>query len=573
MARTRRAAAAATRSGVRRPARSRSRSASDRAPRTRRPRTVSAPRTPLLTPDQRRELCGVGGIGAGVVLAAVLALPGGGSVAAPIHDALFTWLGVGAWLAAAAPLVAGVRMLGQRGWSGGMQGAAGSLLTAVAVLGFLGLVDPGTAGRVGQRLGPGLGNRLGDAAAGTAWLVIACLGLVLAVELRVGRVATAVRAWWAEARLGDTEALVQAPADPPPPEPPAGGGRRRRAAADEALALPLFIPDGADIGLPAAEEPVPDEAPSPAIPFSREFEGLPVDPVPEPDAAALGTAEAPLHAVEVVTDEVEPERVWTVPSIELLDTVTGKRERLEAEIRSTRGPSSRPSARSASTPGCAASTAAHGDPVRAPAGGRGAGAQDRQPPDRPLPGAGARRSASRPRSPARPRWASRFPTSRRQLVTLRDILQTRPPSARCTQARDRPWHRRQRPPVVGDLARMPHLLIAGRHRQGKWCASTRCITEPPAPGHPRPSELHPDRPQAGRAERLRRLPHLLLPVVVEPRGRGGVLRWAVEEMEERYKLFAAEGGATSPPSTSARRLLELARRCPTSWWSSTSSPT
>ena len=105
MARTRGAGAATARSRVRRPTRSKSRPAAERARRPRGPRKVAAPRTPLLTPDQRRELCGVGGIGAGVVLAAVLALPGGGSVAAPVHDALLSWLGVGAWLIAAAPLV------------------------------------------------------------------------------------------------------------------------------------------------------------------------------------------------------------------------------------------------------------------------------------------------------------------------------------------------------------------------------------------------------------------------------------------------------------------------------------
>ena len=470
MARTR-GAGAATPSRVRRPSRSRSRPATERARRSRAAKKVSAPRTPLLTPDQRRELCGVGGIGAGVVLAAVLALPGGGSIAAPAHDALFSWLGVGAWLIAAAPLVAGVRMIGARGWSGGIQGAAGCLVTALALLGFLGLVDAGSAGRVGQRLGPGLGNRLGDAAAGTAWLVIACLGLVLAVELRVGRLAAALRAWWAEARLAaDAEAAVQAAAAPPGPlpvlEPPATG-RRRRGAAVEPAVPPVFLPDGADLEPPALEDPAADEAPSPAIPFLREFEGLPLEPVAEPVAADLGLAETPPHADELTTEEAEPERIWMVPSAELLDTVTGKRERLEAEIRTTRGT-------------IESTLLAFG--VDARVRGVNSGPTVTQYELQPAVGVPVRKIVSHQTDlslalaapiriqapiPGKAAIGIEVPNKAAQLVTLRDVVT----SGAFSDVRSRlgvalgadvSGH-----PVVGDLARMPHLLIAGATGSGK----------------------------------------------------------------------------------------------------------
>src|SRR5690348_5273885 len=92
-----------------------------RAPAKRRPGSgrrapLRPQRAPLLSSDQRRELGGVAAIGVGVVLAAVLALPGGGSIASRVHDGLFDLFGVGAWLCAAGFAIAGVRILGRRGW-------------------------------------------------------------------------------------------------------------------------------------------------------------------------------------------------------------------------------------------------------------------------------------------------------------------------------------------------------------------------------------------------------------------------------------------------------------------------
>ncbi len=544
MARSRGATKAPTPSRVRRAAtsRTRSRPAAERARRSRTARKPPAtPRTPLLTPDQKRELCGVAGIGLGVVLAAVLALPGGGSIAAPVHDALFTWLGVGGWLVAAAPLVAGVRMLGARGWSGGIQGAAGCLLTTVALLGFLGLADAGSAGRVGQRLGPGLGNRLGDAGAGMAWMVIACLGLVLAVELRVGRVAAAVRAWWAEARLASATTLAPAPAIPPPPPPPEPAGRRRRgAAAAEAPTLPLFIPDGADIETPPAEEPAPDEAPSP-IPFSREFEGLPLEPVAEPDPAALGTPEVPPHAGEEPEEEAEPERIWTVPSMELLDTVTGKRERLEAEIRTTRG---------------TIESTLHAFGIEARVRGVNSGPTVTQYELQPAVGVPVRKIVSHQTDlslalaapiriqapiPGKAAIGIEVPNKAAQLVTLRDVVH----SGAFGEVRSRlavalgadvSGH-----PVVGDLARMPHLLIAGATGSGKSVCINAVLAGLLLQATPAQLKLILIDPKRVELSNFADVPHLLVPVVVESDAAVASLRWAVKEMEERYKLFASHG--------------------------------
>jgi hypothetical protein len=84
------------------------------------------------------------------VLAVVLLIPGGGSVAGPVHDAVFSALGVGAWLVAVGLAVTGARLLQGREWRGGMVAAVGSTVTILAVLGFLGLVATGSAGVVGS---------------------------------------------------------------------------------------------------------------------------------------------------------------------------------------------------------------------------------------------------------------------------------------------------------------------------------------------------------------------------------------------------------------------------------------
>src|SRR5438132_11920747 len=81
-----------------RPAPRRSSTPRRRAPAAR-SRTARLSRERLLSGDQRRELSGVAVIGLGVIIAAILLIPGSGAAAGPVHNALFHVLGVGAWLA------------------------------------------------------------------------------------------------------------------------------------------------------------------------------------------------------------------------------------------------------------------------------------------------------------------------------------------------------------------------------------------------------------------------------------------------------------------------------------------
>ena len=95
--------------------------------------------------------------------------------------------------------------------------------------------------------------------------------------------------------------------------------------------------------------------------------------------------------------------------------------------------------------------------------------------------------------------------------------------------------------VAADLARMPHLLIAGQTGSGKSiCINSiiACLLM-----HTTPDELRLILVDPKRVEltTYNEVPHLLRPVLVDPEKVVSVLKWTVHEMEERYKLFEASG--------------------------------
>ncbi|MCL2604186.1 MAG: DNA translocase FtsK [Defluviitaleaceae bacterium] len=96
-------------------------------------------------------------------------------------------------------------------------------------------------------------------------------------------------------------------------------------------------------------------------------------------------------------------------------------------------------------------------------------------------------------------------------------------------------------PVVADIARMPHMLIAGATGSGKSIFINTLITSILYKARPDEVKLLMIDPKVVELSVYNGIPHLLIPVVTDPKKASGALSWAVAEMENRYNLFAETG--------------------------------
>jgi len=145
------------------------------------------------------------------------------------------------------------------------------------------------------------------------------------------------------------------------------------------------------------------------------------------------------------------------------------------------------------------------------------------------------------RIPGKSTVGIQIPNHNREQISLREMLESelyRRSTSKLTMTLGKTIHGE---PYVADLAAMPHLLIAGSTGTGKSVGINSMLTSilyRATPDDLRLIMIDPKRLELGMYEDI---PHLLTPVVVDPKQAANALRWAVHEMEERYKTLAAEG--------------------------------
>ncbi|MEO6711659.1 MAG: DNA translocase FtsK 4TM domain-containing protein, partial [Planctomycetota bacterium] len=96
-------------------------------------------------------------------------------------------------------------------------------------------------------------------------------------------------------------------------------------------------------------------------------------------------------------------------------------------------------------------------------------------------------------------------------------------------------------PIVEDLARMPHLLIAGTTGSGKSVCINTILASFLLTRSPHDVQMILIDPKMVELQMFEKIPHLMLPVVTDMRQATKVLEWAVEKMEGRYELFRSAG--------------------------------
>lgn len=93
-------------------------------------------------------------------------------------------------------------------------------------------------------------------------------------------------------------------------------------------------------------------------------------------------------------------------------------------------------------------------------------------------------------------------------------------------------------PLVSDLTKMPHLLIAGATGSGKSVCINSIVTSILYSKSPRDLRLIMVDPKVVELKIFNTLPHMLIPVVTEPKKVPAALKWLLGEMEQRYQIFA-----------------------------------
>ena len=472
--------------------------------------------------SQQRELAGIGFLLLAGLLVLAVALQASGSAMHLLRGGLVGLFGWGVAFVILAALIAAGELLmpwiETMTWGRGL----GIALLAISALGLLDLSAGGAGGSVGRAEGDALRSLAGTAGSILILGAIFLGALVLAFNISFRDTVGALREHYLANR--------------PEPKPvqkekrPAEAWQPRNQVVRNETSEPVLVPIQG-VAAPPAASPRPVEAEAEAATAPRRKPAA----SPQPVLSVVSDAEP---APPVVSED-EIQRVWVKPDTTLLDTVTVRKERLHDEIKSNIklieqtlasfevqatviGVNSGPSVTQYELqPG-------HGVPVR-----KITALQN----DLAL----ALSAAIRIQAPipGKPALGIEVPNKATSLVTLREIIQT--PSFQNDKTllslaigTDVSGNS-----VVGDLTRMPHLLIAGATGSGKSVCINALIAGMLFQATPEELKYILIDPKRVEFSMFQDMPHLLVPVVTESDHAVSALRWAVAEMENRYKLFAS----------------------------------
>jgi DNA segregation ATPase FtsK/SpoIIIE, S-DNA-T family len=520
--------------GARRAASSRSRS-------TRRKRPIR----PRLTPRQGREIAGVL-----LILAALLGIlavaSAEGSILTGLRDWLLGTFDRALFVPVVGALALGAYLLWPKAPKARPVAVVSGAVAVVALIGLFGLLAAGGSAGLGV-------DRVVEQVVGTigAWVLLTAgllIGLIVILHFSPGAlIATLVRT--AQATFAERDRLQRLVSPPGSGQvaPKANGASKNAALARSAASF-------------AAPPQAVETAPLWEVEPAREE-----DRGPAPAATLIDRDKSPrapvMHVVAEPEDDL-PDIEWKLPSITLLDTVTARRERMADEIK--RNVKIIESTLETFGVACKVVGVNPGPAVTQFELQPGPGVQVKRitalQNDLSLALAAAPLRIEAP-IPGKAAVGIEVPNKSASLVTIREVLETAAFREGTRTLALGLGNDVSGASIVADLTRMPHLLIAGATGQGKSVCINALITSllfQVTPDHMRLLLIDPKRVEL---TGYNGLPHLALPVLVESHQAAAALRWAVAEMDRRYKMFSAEG-VRNIAAYNEKAVQKLAREIP-----------
>jgi DNA segregation ATPase FtsK/SpoIIIE-like protein len=443
---------------------------------------------------------------------------------APVLRSGFGW---GAPLVVVMVLGGGVYLIWPRAPQVRLIDVAALFAVTVSVLGLLSLLKFGGGG-TGDGIAWWVASYVGPWGAGVIFGMALLLGLIVAFHFSPAATlaAMAATARAAHAERMRIEALVRRAGSTKRGEPAAKAAKPATTTAAASPPEPVKVLEEPSF-LDQLDDDLPEELPASARQRPPEAE-------PEPEIPVMRVVADPL--------DDEPEIDWKLPGINLLETATARKERMQDEIKrnvrviehtlTTFGVEGKVIG---VNPGPAVTQyeiqPAEGVPVRKIVSLHNdlalALAASPLRIEAPIPGKSA--------------VGIEVPNKSASLVTLREVVgspgfQEGTRNLALALGNDVSGQ-----PIVGDMTKMPHLLIAGATGQGKSVCINALIASMLMQATPAQLRLMLIDPKRVEMSAYNGLPHLMVPVLVEPHQAAAALRWAVAEMDRRYKLLSGMG--------------------------------